>query len=455
MMEEIKTTEGQSGTAPDGLTGAKEPEKMKVNFYKKEDYFLAIVLFTAAWFYVWGVWYFPGSWIVIFTGLFLLAGTGYLKMTGKSMSKEGRLYFFFTLASAVWFLLKYIPGYVGAAYQVMTFYVAIFLHCAGVYWLLTISGNRVGNCLDESSIRDLSRGFCALPFCHCYRLPAALVSLLQALGRRGKHKNMKGASLSQAMVGIICSVPILIVIIPILAAADDSFYQFFMMVSHRFLWIVDAALSSLGFMNTVLKVSVLMIGCYLFGLFYGAFHTKPPKPFEKTTLPSTILISFLTVICSVYGLFFLAKSVSVVSALSQTKETMSYSSFARQGFFELCLIAVINFCLFSAVKFFAEMEKIQIKSILSILGIETLGLILLAFSKMSLYISVYGFTFKRVFTSWFMCVLFFTFYQLLRQVWKKENAIRLSVLFGAVTFLALAYSNPGWWIELLNGYFPA
>ena len=87
---------------------------------------------------------------------------------------------------------------------------------------------------------------------------------------------------------------------------------------------------------------------------------------------------------------------------------------------------------------------------LSLLCAETLGFIMLAFSKMCLYISVYGFTFKRVFTSWFMAVLFITFFRLIYCIWKQGNAIKTAVLFASATFLLLAYSNMEGWMRQAN-----
>ncbi len=77
---------------------------------------------------------------------------------------EGKTSLFFLIAGAVWFLVKYLPGRQEWELQGIMPYVTLFLHGAGVYWLLTVSGARIKGGLDESCILDLGKGFFALPF---------------------------------------------------------------------------------------------------------------------------------------------------------------------------------------------------------------------------------------------------------------------------------------------------
>ena len=56
---------------------------------------------------------------------------------------EGKTSLFFLIAGAVWFLVKYLPGRQEWELQGIMLYVTLFLHGAGVYWLLTVSGARI------------------------------------------------------------------------------------------------------------------------------------------------------------------------------------------------------------------------------------------------------------------------------------------------------------------------
>lgn len=441
--EEIKYTRKVTGSYYEGTQNK--------TVYKKEDMILALILISGAWIYINGLRYFNDSRLSVFTLWFLAAGICYLNMTGQKMTREGEFYLILTAISGAWFLVSFLPGCSNWQDQEITFYLALFLHVMGVYWVLTISKNRIDGCLNENGLRDIVRGLFILPFANFIRIVSVLIGGFTTCIRRLKvHKKEKSTVALQILIGIGVSIPVLILVLPALAAADENFRVF---TGDFALWCVEMWLSFcsiFSFSEILVNFVLLAIGCYLFGLFYGAFHTQPPKPWEKTELPVAILLTFSTVICGVYLLFFAVKFVGTFTVLFSQNPDVVYSDFARQGFFELCFIAAINFCLFYGVKSFASGENKWVKAALTLLGTETLLFILLAFSKMSLYISVYGFTFKRVFTSWFMGVLFFTFILLIRNVWKKCEAIRSAVIFGAVTFLLLAYSNVDFWIIRLN-----
>lgn len=421
--------------------------------YDRADLLLAVPVIIGAWLYVRGWWWFPKSWITAFTACFLAAGLILLSVRKEKMSREGKLYLAFTVFGALWFLIIRIPALGFDGEQDIAAYVVAFLHVTGVYWLLTVSNCRIDGCLNENSVRDLGRGFFSLPFFNCYMLPDMMIQFIKKLAgkaavpKEGKWENWTAVHI---FWGILASLPVLVIVLPMLAAADESFKAFLGNLAEWCSGLLDAFRNLFSFSEILDNLLIFMIGCYLFGLFCGAFRTKPPKAGKKLLMPSTILLTFLSVICGVYLLFFIVKFVDAAGVIFTAQRDVVYSSFARQGFFELCFIAVINFCLFYGVKAFADAENKIIKGALSLLGAETLGFIVLAFSKMSLYISVYGFTFKRVFTSWFMCVLFVTFSLLIKAVWKKGNAIRPSVLFASVTFLLLAYSNIDGWMAAFN-----
>lgn len=424
---------------------------MKEKLYTKADYILALLLIASAWVYMNGGRYFGEAGFPVFTGCFLLSGMVYLSMSGKKLSGEGRLYLCFTVLAGVWFLISFLPGKDAWREQDITSYMVLFLHVMGVYWVLTISGNRIDGCLNENGLRDITRGFFILPFANFVQFPKAVINFVSAQLRRSTTQNDgRQKVIKQVLIGIGVSIPVLIIVLPTLAAADESFYLFAGNFAEQCVYLLLEIKYFFSFEEILWNSVILIIGCYLFGLFYGSFHTKPPKTWEKVELPVVILLTFSTMICGVYLLFFIVKFTGAATVLFSQNRDVVYSEFARQGFFELCFISAINFCIFYGVKIFSNRENKWVKTVLSLLGVETLGFIVLAFSKMSLYISVYGFTFKRVFTSWFMSVLFFTFILLIRALHKKCNAIRPAAIFAAVTFLLLAYSNMGYWILRAN-----
>ena len=149
-------------------------------------------------------------------------------------------------------------------------------------------------------------------------------------------------------------------------------------------------------------------------------------------------------------LFFAVKGIDLAQKAFAGPGHFVYSQYARQGFFELQWIAAINFALFWFVRAFQPDERLAFKKLLSLLAAETMLMTVLAFAKIVLYIGVYGFTFLRVFSSWFLIVLFVLFCRLLVCVWKKGNAVGPAAVFAAVSFMLLAYSNMNAWMAIAN-----
>ena len=186
------------------------------------------------------------------------------------------------------------------------------------------------------------------------------------------------------------------------------------------------------------------------------------------TLTAQVLLNLFVIVCgallfrvegwklAVYFLFFAVKVAGISGAMARIEEgTLWTSTYARDGFFELCWIAAINFLMFSLVKWYSPRATRLMKITLTLLGVQTLAFICLAFSRMGLYIGTYGLTFKRVFTCWFMGVLFITFGLLMAELWKKFNGLRIAVIVGAISFLALAYSDMPAWMTAYNTSFQA
>ena len=198
----------------------------------------------------------------------------------------------------------------------------------------------------------------------------------------------------------LLSIPVLCIVLLLLVRADSSFAR-----------AIDGLLPRLANLFSVsgwlTAVLVVLIAMYLFGMFYGTFYEKRPEAEKRVRLPQAFLGGFLVMFVALYLIFFIIKLLAVPESLAQIAQgTLLTSTYARDGFFELCAIAFINFLIFSVIKWYSPDPGLMMKAALSILGVQTLAFICLAFSKMGLYIDTYGLTFKRVFTSWFMAVLF-------------------------------------------------
>jgi uncharacterized membrane protein (DUF2068 family) len=127
-------------------------------------------------------------------------------------------------------------------------------------------------------------------------------------------------------------------------------------------------------------------------------------------------------------------------------EGLTFSEYARSGFFELCGVSAFNAALLFVFHILIKPKKEgrdRLKSVYTaLISLFTLVLIATALSKMALYIDSYGLTEKRVYASWFMLLLAAIFLAvLLAQVVRR---IRLSVVIPitcALFFALIAIPN--------------
>ena len=136
-------------------------------------------------------------------------------------------------------------------------------------------------------------------------------------------------------------------------------------------------------------------------------------------------------------------------------ESFSYAEYAREGFFQLCLVSVINLFVISAVIVFMRRNNkantVLLKIISIIFSVFTLVLIATAISKLVMYIDFYGLTPKRVHAAWFMAVLAVIFILIIiRQFAKKLNAVAVSIVVLVIMFAAIALPDIDGYIAEYN-----
>ena len=126
---------------------------------------------------------------------------------------------------------------------------------------------------------------------------------------------------------------------------------------------------------------------------------------------------------------------------------VSYSSYARRGFFELCFVSLINLAIIICLNLFCKYREdgkrpASLKIITCVLSIFTILLIATAVSKMVMYIKVYGLTPLRVYTTWFMVLLAVVFAGIfLTMLNSKINLPKITVTAFTILFSVLSFCN--------------
>ena len=201
----------------------------------------------------------------------------------------------------------------------------------------------------------------------------------------------------------------------------------------------------------------LPVSAYMYGLVSGSAHRKgtdiaEPEKAQKTVesarvlQPATVFI-VLGAVCGLYIVFILSQTPYFFSAFTGRRPAgwLLYAQYARQGFFELCGIAAVNLVIITAGNVTCRKSRDdsrQLKAFNISLAVITLVLIATAFSKMAMYIGVYGLTMPRLLPCVFMVLMAAVFVALIAlQKW-RFSIVRFALVTGSVMLCVLFLSNP-------------
>ncbi|MBR5218603.1 MAG: DUF4173 domain-containing protein [Clostridia bacterium] len=322
---------------------------------------------------------------------------------------------------------------------------AIVIYC---YYLYAVTGNSVKKGFTDFIAIDFIKALIVMPF-------ESLGSLFKALFS-GKAKK-GGKFVLKIIVGIaLASVPTAIVVG--LLSYDDNFWNLLKKIFDIDGFDIFSHITSIIF--------GIPVGMYLFGAFISASDNKCTghmtedscsNAYKKMKIaPAVTVIAAVLPLLFLYVVFFISQWSYYMSGFTGIlPESFSYAEYAREGFFQLCLVSVINLMVISAVIVFMRRNNkantVFLKIISIIFSVFTLVLIATAISKLVMYIDFYGLTPKRVHAAWFMSVLAVIFVLIIiRQFAKKLNAVAVSIAVLVIMFAAIALPDVDGFIAEYN-----
>ena len=316
------------------------------------------------------------------------------------------------------------------------------------YLLYSGCGNRVKSGFTDLLIADFFKALIIMPFC-------SFGCMFKAMFEGKKKGNNK--ILLKILLGIGIAVVPTLIIFGLLSYDSD----FTTLLNNIFDFDFDKFWSHLG--SLILGVP---LGLYLYGLFISSVDNKcksilseenSAKALSKmriapvaTILAATIPILFL------YVVFFISQWKYYISGFTGVlPEKSSYAAYAREGFFQLCTVAVINLIIITAVILFLKRShkigRLFLKSIVLTFSVATLILICTAVAKMIMYINVYGLTPKRVYSTWFMLLIALVFILIsLKMFIKKLKVVALTFVITVSMFALIAIPNVDAFITKYN-----
>lgn len=256
-----------------------------------------------------------------------------------------------------------------------------------------------------------------------YFLP--LRALIRSLKTKNENRHRLGA-----VLGLLLAVPVIIVLIFLLIESDAAFESLTSdfvndILSEKLSFNLEPFYFIVALIFTPYIVSVLFAFKYDIDSHKGK---SLRKNLSKLRIASPGFIGgFLGSVCLLYTVYLLSQTAYFFSAFGgklPNGAAITLSAYARRGFFEMSIIAIINLCLIAFGAIFAKRKGESFtklyKGLSLFLCLFTEVLIATALSKMFLYISEMGLTYKRLATAIFDVVLFICFIFIIIRLFKKN-----------------------------------
>lgn len=222
--------------------------------------------------------------------------------------------------------------------------------------------------------------------------------------RNKKEKKRMSPTMRYVLIGIVLGLPILLVTTMLLASADQIFSDLFGKI-FDFSWLTNSEwFVDLG-KHIVKMPMAFVVYTFLIYLVFAALTRKNLK--EDVKMPKRfgvpIAVTVFSMIDVVYVLFC---GIQVMYLFAGVPAKYEYAEYARQGFFELLFVALINFGLvLFCNKHFARNKALTV--VMTLTCVCTYVMMVSSAYRMILYVEAYHLTFLRVFVLWFLAMLAF------------------------------------------------
>lgn len=218
-----------------------------------------------------------------------------------------------------------------------------------------------------------------------------------------KSKGTTGKKIGAMMLGLLITVPLIIIVFSLLIEADAAF---------------EAMMEFLPDIDFQEAVFTIAIGMGIFIFMYSrcvALVRRPKSEFctdisSKKGINKWTVNTVLTGVCLVYVLYLISQLAYFVSGFSGiVPRGYTLAEYARRGFFEMALLCVINLGIIVVTSLVVRKSgtRVPISSrfLCLFIGLVTLFMVAAASAKMFIYIDGYGLTRSRVLTQ--ILILFF------------------------------------------------
>ena len=254
-------------------------------------------------------------------------------------------------------------------------------------------------------------------------------------------RHVKKHRMLYVFIGIAIAFPLVVLIVVLLCSADAVFAS-----------VIKKIFADINFF-TVSKVVFLFVFA-LFSSYCGIKYLSKKRisdaPVETPAFPAAIGIAVAATISVVYVFFCFMKVVYLFGGLMQLPSGYTYARYAREGFFQLLFVCILNVIIVLLGSGLFRKNKI-LNVFLILITLCTYVMIASSAYRMGLYVSEYGLTATRLCVFWALGEIAQFMHGVLLSLGMRAlslNRYGISVL--GVSYLVLAFARPDYLVARYN-----
>ena len=251
----------------------------------------------------------------------------------------------------------------------------------------------------------------------------------------------KGSKVFYAVVGFLVALPLFAVIFWLLLSADAVFRE----GSRQLLGGID-----LWDICQVIGMVALMFFAVYCLLSYLCEKNIKEEVKDRRKGEPVLAITVTGMLTALYLVFSVIQIVYLFLGQMQLPAGYTYAEYAREGFFQLLAVSVVNLIIvLVGLSYFRESKVL--KAVLTVMSFCTFIMIASSGLRMIIYIQYYYLTFLRIFVLWSLVVLALLFGGIVAAIFRKRFPLfRYCCVAVTCCYLVLSFSHPDYWIAKVN-----
>lgn len=254
-------------------------------------------------------------------------------------------------------------------------------------------------------------------------------------------RHVKKHRMLYVFIGIAIAFPLVVLIVVLLCSADAVFAS-----------VIKKIFADINFF-TVSKVVFLFVFA-LFSSYCGIKYLSKKRisdaPVETPAFPAAIGITVAATVSVVYVFFCFIQIVYLFGELMQLPSGYTYARYAREGFFQLLFVCILNVIIVLLGSGLFRKNKI-LNAFLILITLCTYIMIASSAYRMGLYVSEYGLTATRLCVFWALGVIALFMLGVILSICKPAFSLfRYGIIVIGVCYLVLAFARPDYLVAKYN-----